>query len=402
MEQSFLNPGQPLSKNAFDRNELPEEVCLELACSYYNRGLVAETESCLKIAGEHPLALYWRGYLLSRSGKPYDELIVQANQLSPERVFPFRTELLPILKWAALAGNNWKPLYYLALLLKEKNQPAEALELLTQLGEKPDFAPFYAVRALWNAEFPVKMVRDFQKAASLDPNEWRYVKLQVQYYIKQKYYPTALQLVEAYRTEHPGNVIMDMLYAKTLLLDRQFANCDALLSKLTIIPFEGATEGRSLYWEAKLMQAVDQFDQQKYPRALQFIQQALQWPENLGVGKPYESDLDSRLENWMQYLIYQKTGKLKEAGEALDRILNFKPGVYNTVQNFQPANHLVTALAMAQQGKKSEATEWLNQQIKKYPEMNTLKWARDVFMDPQRAGERNDEPAIRILQRLLK
>ncbi|MFM7839862.1 MAG: hypothetical protein ACKO6K_09865, partial [Chitinophagaceae bacterium] len=89
-------------------------------------------------------------------------------------------------------------------------------------------------------------------------------------------------------------------------------------------------------------------------------------------------------------------------GEALDRILNFKPGIYNTVQNFQPANHLVTALAMTQQGKKSEATEWLNQQIKKFPEMNNLKWAREVFLDPQRAGDRNDEPAMRILQRLLK
>ena len=55
---------------------------------------------------------------------------------------------------------------------------------------------------------------------------------------------------------HPNDYIMGMLYAKTLLLNKKFKESDAMLTKLNIIPFEGATEGRELYREAKLMQAI--------------------------------------------------------------------------------------------------------------------------------------------------
>ena len=43
------------------------------------------------------------------------------------------------------------------------------------------------------------------------------------------------------------NYIMGMLYAKTLLLSKNFAAADALLTKLQILPFEGATDGRCLH-----------------------------------------------------------------------------------------------------------------------------------------------------------
>ena len=62
----------------------------------------------------------------------------------------------------------------------------------------------------------------------------------------------ALPLVETYYKQHPENYIMGMLYAKTLLLNQKYRESDAVLSRLEIIPFEGATEGRQMYREAKL------------------------------------------------------------------------------------------------------------------------------------------------------
>ena len=82
-----------------------------------------------------------------------------------------------------------------------------------------------------------------------------------------------------------------MLYAKTILLNKKYAAADAFLSKLKILPFEGATMGRQLYHEAKLMQAVMEMKNKQYKKALKFIAEAKLWPQNLGVGKPYQEDI---------------------------------------------------------------------------------------------------------------
>ena len=101
---------------------------------------------------------------------------------------------------------------------------------------------------------------------------------------------------------------MGMLYAKTLLLNKKYAAADAFLTKLEILPFEGATAGRQLYHEAKLMQAVTEMKNKQYKKALQFIADAKLWPENLGVGKPYDENIDERLENWLNYQCYTSLG----------------------------------------------------------------------------------------------
>lgn len=132
-----------------------------------------------------------------------------------------------------------------------------------------------------------------------------------EHYIKQQQYEKALALTETYYRSHPANYIMGMLYAKTLLLNRRYAECDRLLAKLNIIPFEGATEGRELYREARLMQAAQELKNKKYKKALQLIAAARVWPENLGVGKPYEQDVDERLEDWMSYRCHEQMGNKK-------------------------------------------------------------------------------------------
>ena len=48
-----------------------------------------------------------------------------------------------------------------------------------------------------------------------------------------------------------------MLHAKSLLLNGRFAEADGALRALNVLPYEGATEGRSLYREAQLMLAVE-------------------------------------------------------------------------------------------------------------------------------------------------
>ena len=141
---------------------------------------------------------------------------------------------------------------------------------------------------------------------------------------------------------------MGMLYAKTLLLNKRYKESDALLTRLNIIPFEGATEGRELYREAKLMQATQEIQKKNYKKALQFISESKLWPLNLGSGKPYDEDIDTKLEDWMSYLIYEKTKKIDLAKASLERISKGK-------NNSPQATQLVTALTMEKQDQKQEA-----------------------------------------------
>src|SRR5262249_27209881 len=147
-------------------------------------------------------------------------------------------------------------------------------------------------------------------------------KLFGEYYLRQKQNASAMSITGSYYKQHPENYIIGMLYAKTLLLNQKYREADALLSKLNIIPFEGATEGRQLYREAKLMEAIDAMQGKDYNGALQFIGEARLWPENLGEGKPYDVDIDERLEYWMSYVCYQKLNKKKEANAVLQPIIH--------------------------------------------------------------------------------
>ena len=102
---------------------------------------------------------------------------------------------------------------------------------------------------------------------------------------------------------------------------------------------------------------------------MQFINASKSWPLNLGVGKPYDEDIDLRLEEWMSFLCYQKTGNTKQAQTSLQNIIH-APG------NYPSANELVTAWAMEQLNQKKEAIKRLDQLIEKYTGNKILLWCK--------------------------
>jgi hypothetical protein len=214
-----------------------------------------------------------------------------------------------LLENSLTTSDHWLPKYLLALLYHDRNRIAECKKLLVSCGNQPGFAPLYAFRAAVDSS---QAEHDLQHAVAIDP-QWRYQKLLAEYDIHQERYSQALTIAAGFFSVHPDNYIMGMLYAKTLLLNRQFAAADKVLGRLDIIPFEGATSGHELYREAKLMQAVQRMKQKNYRQALVFIRAAEEWPENLGVGKPYDSEVDLRLEKWMSALCLQGMHRPAEA-----------------------------------------------------------------------------------------
>ena len=355
------------------RNELPHETFMELAVWYHDIGLDEDAVSVLNIAPQKPQILYWLAYLQKNSNNA-NSLLQKAEAASPFLAFPFRTESAPVLEWAIQKSNAWKNKYYLGLLNWHLNNLDKARDLFQQCGEEPDFAAFYAGRASLIEETKGNQkIADLQYALQLEKGQWRYHKLLTEAFINQKKFDQALLVVEPYHRSHPGDYIMGMLYAKTLLLNGKYKESDAALKKLNIIPFEGATEGRELYREGKLMLAISEMQKKNYSQALKFINESKLWPANLGVGKPYDEDIDTRLEDWMTYLIYDRTKKTDLAKSTLEKINKVK-------NNYPQPVQLVTAWTMEKQGQKNEAIQWVDQLIQKYPENKMMPWVKSTFL----------------------
>jgi tetratricopeptide (TPR) repeat protein len=393
-EKYFVNPSDENKKLFLSglRSEMPVETCMELAIWYYRLGCLDEMKSLLSISPSGREIAIWKKYFSIQQNSSET-----TNSLS---AFPFREETATLLEQQIQSDNNWQLKYSLALIYQSKNNIGKSKELFITCGNEPTDPAFYAARS---GLITAGAEADLQKAISLDKEQWRYRQLLTEYYLAHEQNQKAWELAENFYQSHTGNYVMGMLYAKTLLVNGQYKKCDALLSTLTIIPFEGATEGRVMYRESKLQQALSLMKAGQYKKTLPFIKAAQLWPENLGSGKPYDEDIDTRLEDWMSHLCLLKINKKTEANEFLQRIIAFNPRIDNTVSNFFGANHLVTAWALEKTKGKNDALKWLDKEDKRYPGNAILQWCKAAFENKKPSTPENIKDAnANILQALTE
>jgi len=374
------------------RSELPHETYTELAIWYFNAGYPAEAKALFDMDTGSVEAVCWLSFIQGQK--------VDCAKIDPMLAFPFRSETAAVLEHLLKSQDDWRLKYQLALIYKDRSRTDECKALLAACGTLPDFAPFYAVRAAVYKQDSVQSLQDLKRALALDRAQWRWHKLLAEHYIDHRQPEAALAIAEPFYKAHRDQYIMGMLYAKTLMLNKRYRDADGILSTLNVIPFEGATEGRQLYREAKLMQAVEALARNDRRHAAKFVNAARSWPENLGVGKPYDDDIDSRLEDWMEYI---SGGRKSDA--ILDRILQFTPRIDNTVSNFIPSNALVAAWAMERKLGREQAVAWLDGQIEAYPAVaDALRWCKDMFREGRAVQGAADEKDanVRILEALAK
>ncbi len=385
------------SKNEFItqvKSELPQQTFLELGIWYYQLHCNEEALKVFSLAPPNAEIIYWKAFLQNTP--------VDVSTVKTATDFPFRDETAVVLTALIDKNNQWLLKYHLGLIYWNRNETERAKKLFLACGNQPSDPNFYAARAALMNDNTAES--DIQQAIKMDPQQWRYTKLLAEHFIAKKEYTQALNIAESFYKNHSDNYIIGMLYAKTLLLNKKYAVADAFLTRLNILPFEGATIGRQLYHEAKLMQAVEQMQHQQYKKALQFIDQARLWPENLGVGKPYQEDIDERLEDWMSYNCLLRLNKNTLAQQLLNRIISFTPRVDNTVMNFLPANQLVSAWAIEKTKSKDEAMAWLQAQAKKYPSGKIMQWALQAFTQQPGTNltEEEKDGEVRVIEQLNK
>ena len=404
-EKYFLSANKT-TKNNFTgniKNEMPAETFLELAIWYTQLGLHIEAKQILSLAPENQEVAIWKNYIDNRLN--HNGIVKLENLDNKLYSLPFRNETAEILLQLIEVKKNedWHLKYYLGLIYEDRDQLEKATILFDACEEQPGYAPFYASRAALNKNDKGKALANLQKAAALDIAQWRYGKLLTEHFIAQHQFEEALTVAEKYAALFPQNYILGMLHIRTLQLNRQYATAAALLDKINIIPYEGSTSGRTLYKETHLMLALEQLKADNIDKALAAIEKAKQWPENLGVGKPYTEEIDERLENWLNYVCYKKQNNAQWANDMLQKIISFTPKVDNTVSNFSKANHLVTVWALQELGKKQEAFNFINKTLEG-DDSAIAKWIKNIL-------EKNSNTVLsvtggdenyRVLDELLK
>jgi tetratricopeptide (TPR) repeat protein len=187
---------------------------------------------------------------------------------------------------------------------------------------------------------------DLERAASLDAKQWRYGKSLVQYFIDTKNNAKALEIADKYRKMLPQNYYLGLIYAKTLLLNEKYQEGITYMRTLNVLPNEGATDGRVLWKELNLMQATLNFKAKKYADALKNIADARLWLENLGVGKPYQVDIDERLEDYLEGICQENLGKKEVAKSYFEKVKMWKKEDSKPVFNDVLSNFFMDKIAL--------------------------------------------------------
>ncbi len=295
------------------RDELPHQSYLTLADWYMSLDLFGEAIAVLEVCPVKDDEIkYWLAYL-HRNDSDSQQWLDTADAGSPLFVFPFRIQSARVMQWALEHSSNWKPKYYLALICQLRGHPEKALRLLNGIEQKVPFAPFYISRArLYKSSDVKNIVSDYAIARSLNPTEWRYGKYLAEFLLARDSVEDALQTISPYYKKDPDNYMVGLLYTRCLIRNNQYREAEKVLSDIQVLPFEGSSVGHKLYEQVKLTRALQLLQNKKYKAALQKVVEARRWPENLGVGKPYDDMIDGRLEDEIEKLIRQtkKTKRL--------------------------------------------------------------------------------------------
>ena len=322
------------------RSEMPVQSFLELAIWFYSLGLKEESRTLLKAAPANAEAKYWLAFLYKDTPEE-SALLKEADMQSPFFVFPFRPESKEVLEWAMTKSDDWKPDYYMALLQGAANNTNLSYTLLERLDEKPDFPPFYSLRAQLTVNDMFKE-RDLTKAFLLAPTEWRYIYRLTAYYLEKREYSKALQTIKPFYVAHKNHFPTALIYIRTLIYHRQYEEAEKNLNTIRILPFEGERGGRVMYREIKMMLATQALTKGKTKEAGKKVAEAFLWPHNLGVGKPYDDMIDTRLEDWMNAMIAIKSKK------PADKELYLKKVTHSTYQEVNDYSTLLQCVALWQ------------------------------------------------------
>lgn len=282
---------------------------LDLARIYISAGLWDEgirvLEEYIKNRERvYPLVYYYLGFIYDRKGskRRANRFFRMGSQGEPDLVFPNELESLEVFN-TALSHNprDLCALYYLGNLLYALGREEEALEVWEKAQERLKFPVLYR-----NLALGYQMVKgDYEKAkkyyeeAIKISKNWR-LYLELDKILEgEKETRKRLELLLSAPEEVRSKTQVVARLAEIYLELGEYDKTIELLMSHTFRPWEGEVRMRNIYYRAYVERGKKLFEEGKYEEAAESFSRALEYPRNIGVGKPYYAR-DEEAKEWLE------------------------------------------------------------------------------------------------------
>ena len=307
-----------------------ENNYLEIAVNYMNAGMVDDGLKLLSTLEDpsNPLVDYYLAWFytsISQTEKAMSHLS-RAGELSVDYCFPYRRETLVVLENAKnLDPAQTVPYYLLGNLLYDK-RPGDAIEAWEKaLKVNDQFGMVWrnlAFGAFYYENNTDKAIEYLKKAIEIDPGHaiW-YAELEQYFDLSEKDYKECLAIM----SEHVDVLKKDITAPKGLVklynLNGDYDKAIDLLSEHHFRTWEG---GRVIYYhyvDAYTLKALELLDNDQAKEAISLLEKAMEYPENLEVGKPLDDERNAMIYYFMGQA-YEKLKKKSKAKECYTKSVN--------------------------------------------------------------------------------
>jgi tetratricopeptide (TPR) repeat protein len=300
---------------------------LELAADYVHAGLWDEAIHVLsrgagsgaKQGPAHPLVYYYLGYCSHQKGddEKAGQFSLKASELAADYVFPFRLESMDVLEWAEQENpRDARALYYLGNLLYER-QPERAIAEWEKSRSRDNTFP----TTHRNLGLAYARVRDdlpaalasLEKAVACDPDDPRlYLELDQ---LSELAGVSPQSRLDRLIRNHAAVAKRDDAVAREIALLVELGRYDRAFPLLTFRHFhvwEGGGEIHDIYVNACLLRGQKYMAGKRYRQALNDFKAALEYPDNLEVGRPAQPRRFAEI----YYFIGRASESMGRVGEA--------------------------------------------------------------------------------------
>jgi tetratricopeptide (TPR) repeat protein len=206
--------------------------------------------------------------------------------------------------------------------LWSKGRVPEARQFFDACGSQPDYGPFFLARGHFYKSLDLQQSQvDFEKAVELDPKSWKAWHTLIDFYNGQSLPEKALETALEATSLFPEEDYLKVDLVRAFISNERNAEAAEILDGLEILPSEGATGVHGLFVRCHVNLGLDNIKEQNYEQAIQHLEKAKTYPENLGSGQPYESD--QRMQDYLIAYSYDKMGDREKAEEMKQAIYDY-------------------------------------------------------------------------------
>jgi tetratricopeptide (TPR) repeat protein len=272
---------------------------IDLVCSYLQAGLFEDALDVLNAAKQgwdYAMLYYLAGYINHVQAKKEEasRWFKQGLQLNPDFVFPSRLEEVLALEIALVyQPGDARARYYLANFLYAHERPEESQRLWEEsLAEMPEYDVLWrnlGMVALEHDKNLPKAATLFEKALGLNPNNYDLYLLLNDLYKTLHLPQKQADLLAAIRhIQKPREDVRKLKIALLVDLGQQDEALE-IMTREKFVPLEMDQSFHDLYGRAWMLKAQTYLEQGNTKDAIACFQEALKYPENIGVGQPVTS-----------------------------------------------------------------------------------------------------------------